>query len=264
MAGTQGWLSAAETDPRLPLSGVWFCQRGWGWGCLCSSQAVTCARVLGVLSVFLQLLRPSARAETYTGVPACGEVGRGWCKPPRVLGFSKGDLPSFSSVDPELVKLPAFPWHHSGINSGLLVPFAPGTGPCQGIFLQIPESKLPAYLLKSLPVLHLSDRLSRNYLAPPCYDRKGPLIPTNGPYKVSVLLLLPCLLHPVGDTQVQWRSSRVHPEPCAGYFKVFGCRREGKVSMELPVISRIICFMIFVLQWLKIYWGSQDRQQRHG
>lgn len=146
-------------------------------------------------------------------------TGRYWCKGPRVVAFSKGDPPSFSSVDPELIKLPVFPWHCLGINSRLPVPFPELE---LGIFLQMAGGiSCPAYLLSSLPVLHLSERFSRNYLGLQCYDRRGPLIPAT-PTVCSFLLPFTCLLHLVQDIQVSSRSSCAHPQLCARYFKVFG------------------------------------------
>lgn len=137
-------------------------------------------------------------------------TGRYWWKPPQVLVFSKGELPSFSS--PEIMTLPVFYWHHSGINGQVPVPFTLESGMCQGIFLQTAGVKCPTYLLSSFPVSRLNERFSRNYSALQWCDRRGGVnIPTNGPYRVLLLLLLYLPPPPVQDPQVS--SISCHPTP---------------------------------------------------
>ena len=100
--------------------------------CTCSARQ---RRVPGVLNVFLRTQRKGRDTQ---GREPVHRTGGYWWKPPGGLAFSKGDRPRFSSMDPELIKLLAFPWNSSGVHSGLLGPFTPGAGPPQGLFLQMP------------------------------------------------------------------------------------------------------------------------------
>ena len=189
---------------------------GWGQGSPVLRREVKYA---GLFKHLLELVLGPARGRNIHRHNTV-HTGRYWWKPPRVLVFSKGDLPSFSF--PEIMKLPVFSWHHCGIKGQVLVPSTLGSRMCQGIFLQTARGvKCPACLLSSFPVSHLHERFSRNSSASPWCDRRGGAnIPTNGPYRVSLLLPLYLPSPPVQDPQVSSISCHPHTQPCAEYLSV--------------------------------------------